>query len=32
MRGPRGTRAPKRPMMGKRGRPSNIRHKGGKRR
>lgn len=32
MRGPRGTRGPKRPMMGKRGRPANIRHKGGKRR
>jgi ribonuclease R len=28
----RGTRGPKRPMMGKRGRPANIRHKGGKRR
>jgi ribonuclease R len=32
MRGPRGTREPKRPMMGRRGRPANIRHKGGKRR
>ncbi|MBO9376485.1 VacB/RNase II family 3'-5' exoribonuclease [Sphingomonas histidinilytica] len=32
MRGPRGTRGPKRPMMGRRGRPANIRHKGGRRR
>jgi len=32
MRGPRGTRGPKRPMTGRRGRPGNIRHKGGKRR
>ena len=32
IRGPRGTRAPKRPMTGRRGRPANIRHKGGKRR
>ncbi|ATE67180.1 ribonuclease R family protein [Rhizorhabdus dicambivorans] len=28
MRGPRGSRPPKRPMMGRRGRPANIRHKG----